>query len=74
MVSSGFKRFGFFELHKPVIKKVPLADLNSLQQKGYRISVKNWIFDDPFHKKGMVLIIWVLEMIKSSVSVISLMK
>ena len=24
---------------------------------------KKWIFDDPFHKKGLVLIIWVLGMI-----------
>ena len=36
----------------------------------YQISVKNWIFDDPFHKKGLVLVIWVLGMIKSSRSVI----
>ena len=25
--------------------------LNSLRQKGYHILGKNWIFDDPFHKK-----------------------
>ena len=34
---------------------------------------KNWIFDDPFYKKGLVLIIWVLRMIKPSGSVILLM-
>jgi hypothetical protein len=28
-----------------------LRGLNSLRQKGYHILVKNWIFDDPFHKK-----------------------
>ena len=50
------------------------AGLNSLQQKGYQISVKNWIFDDPFHKKGLILVIWVLGMIKSLGSVDFLMK
>jgi hypothetical protein len=25
--------------------------LNGLHQKGCHILVKNWIFDDPFHKK-----------------------
>ena len=29
-------------------------------QEEYQISVKNWIFDDLFHKKGLVLVIWVL--------------
>ena len=28
-------------------------------QEEYQISVKNWIFDDPIHKKGPVLVIWV---------------
>ena len=59
--------FGFYQ---PVFKKVILAGLNSLWQKGCQISVKNWIFDDPFYKKGLVLIIWVLRMIKPSGSVI----
>ena len=36
------------------------ASLSSLRQKEYQISVKNWIFDDLFHKKGLVLVIWVL--------------
>ena len=40
----------------------------------YQMSVKNWIFDDPFHKKGLVLIIWVLGIIKPSGSVDVLMK
>ena len=40
-------------------KKVTSVGLNSLQQKGYQISVKNWIFDDPFHEKGPVLVITV---------------
>ena len=55
-----------FEFHQPVFKNVTLADLNSLQQKGYQMRIcKNPIFDDPFHKKGLVLIIWVLGMIQS---------
>ena len=36
--------------------------------------MKNWIFDDPFHKKGLILVIWVLGMIKSLGSVDFLMK
>jgi hypothetical protein len=32
-----------FEFHQPVFKKVTLADLNSLWQKGYQISVKKSI-------------------------------
>ena len=36
--------------------------------------MKNGIFDDPFHKKGLVLIIWVLGMIKPTGSVDFLMK
>ena len=35
----------------------------------YQISVKNWIFDDPFHKKGPILVIWVPWMIQPSRSV-----
>ena len=62
-----------FEFHQPVFKKLTLADLNSLRQRGYQISVKKWIFDDPFHKEGLVLIIWVLGMIQTSGSVFFLM-
>ena len=51
------------EFHPMIDKKVTSAGLNSLRNKGYQISVKNWIFDYPFHKKGLVLIIWVLGMI-----------
>ena len=50
------------------------AGLNSLRQKEYQISVKNGIFDDPCHKKGLILVIWVLGMIKPSGSVNFLMK
>ena len=50
------------------------AGLNSLRQKECQISVKNWIFDDPFHKKGLILVICVLGMIKPSGSVNFLMK
>ena len=39
----------------------------------YWISVKNWNFDDPFHKKGLVLVIWVPGMIQPSGSVNDLM-
>ena len=60
--------------HQPVFKKMTSAGLNSLQQKEHQISVKNWIFDDPFHKKGLILVIWVLGMIKPSGSVDVLMK
>ena len=51
-----------------------LAGLNSLRQKKYQVSVKNWIFDDQFHKKGQILVIWVLGMIRPSRSVKNLMK
>jgi hypothetical protein len=37
--------------------------LNGLHQKGCHILVKNWIFDDPFHKKLPVLVILVPAMI-----------
>ena len=50
------------------------SGLKSLRHKEYQISVKYLIFDDPFHKKGLVLIIWVLGMIKPSESVNILMK
>ena len=45
-----------------------LASTASDKEK-YQILVKNWIFDDPIHKKGLVLFIWLLEMIKPSGSV-----
>ena len=63
-----------FVFHQPVLKKVALAGLNSLWQKGCQILVKNWIFDDPFHKKGPLLVILVPGMIQPSGSVIFLMK
>ena len=40
--------------------------LNSLRQKGCQILVKNLIFDDPFHKKGAVLVIWYQGLDQSS--------
>ena len=55
-------------------QKMTLAGINSLWQKEYQILVKNWIFDDPFQKKGLILVIWVLGMIKPSGSVNFLMK
>ena len=58
---------GNFWLPKPFFKTVvTLAGLNSLQQKGYQISVKNWIFYYPFHKKGPVLVVLVPGMIQPS--------
>ena len=63
-----------FMFHQRVFKKVASIGLNSLQQEGYQISVKNWIFDDPFHKKGLDLIIWVQGIIQLSEAVIFLMK
>ena len=57
-----------FEFHQPIFKKVASAGLNSLQQKWYQILVKNWIFDDPFHKKLPVMVLLVPVMIRPSVS------
>ena len=59
-----------FVFHQPVFKKVALAGLSSLQQKGYQILVTTWIFDDPFYKKGPLLVILVPGMIQPSGSVI----
>ena len=63
-----------FEFHQPVFKKVTLSDLNSLRQKRYQILVKNWISDDPSHKKGQVSVILVLGMIQPSGPGIFLLK
>ena len=52
-----------FVFHQPVFEKVASAGLNSLQQKGHQVLVKNLICDDPFHKKGQLLVILVPEMI-----------
>ena len=48
---------------QPVSKKVTQAGLNSLWEKEYQISVNNWIFYDPFHKKVLLLVILVPGMI-----------
>ena len=40
--------------------------LKGLRQRGCHILVKNWIFDDPFHKKLPVLVILVPVMIRPS--------
>jgi hypothetical protein len=42
--------------------------LKGLRQRGCHKSVKNWIFDDPFHKKLPVLVILVPVMIRQSKS------
>ena len=39
--------------------------LNGLCQKGCHILVKNWLFDDPLHKKLPLLVILVPVMIES---------
>ena len=54
------------EFQQSVFKKVTSAGLNSLRQKEYQISVKNWIFYEPFNKKGPVLVILVPGMIQPS--------
>ena len=55
-------------------KKVTLAGL--IQPPTERVSYisAKWNFDDPFHKKGPVLVIWVPGMIQASGSVKILMK
>ena len=63
-----------FVFHQPVFKKVALAGLNSLQQTGYQILVRQWIFVDPIHKKGPLLVILVPGIIQPSGSVNFLMK
>ena len=60
----------FVDHSKVFKKKITQAGLKSLGQKGYQISVENLIFDGPFHKKGLFLIILVLGMIQSSGSVV----
>jgi hypothetical protein len=57
---------GNFWVRQPFFKEITLAGLNCLRQKEYWISVKNWIFDNPFYKKGPVLVIFVPEMIEPS--------
>ena len=47
-------KIGNFWVPKPFFKKITSAGFNSLQQKGYQVSVAIWIFDDLFHKKGPV--------------------
>ena len=57
MVPSGFRMIA----HLCFINQLKKNDLTWPQQpfqEEYQISVKNWIFDDPFHKKGLVLFIW----------------
>ena len=65
-----FEEVWKFKFCQPVLKKMASASLNSLRQKGYYISVKNWISNDPFHKKGQELVIRVVGLIRPSGSVI----
>ena len=56
--------------HQPSLKKNNIGwPQQPLTEKVSYIS-KNWIFDDSFHKKELVLVIWVLRVMKSSGSVI----
>ena len=64
MVPSVFGRCGYLGFINQFFKKIASAGLSSLRQKGYQILVKNWIFDDPLHKKRIVLVICVLGMIQ----------
>ena len=60
MVPSGFRRIAHLCLINQVKKKNDMGWPQQPLQEEYQISVKNWIFDDLFHKKGLVLVIWVL--------------
>jgi hypothetical protein len=54
-------------LPQPFFKEITSAGLNSLRQNDYQISVKNRIFfNDPFHKKGSLLVILEPGMIQPS--------
>ena len=74
MMHSGLRRIVHLCFNNQFFKKMTSGGLNSLRQKEYQISVKNWIFDGIFHKKELVLVIWVLAMIKASGSINFLMK
>ena len=50
--------------HPPFETFLTSCSLTGLCQKGCHILVKNWIFDDPFHKKWPVLVILVPVMIR----------
>jgi hypothetical protein len=50
----------------PIETFLTSCGLNGLRQKGCHILVKNWIFDDPFHKKLPALVILVPVMIRPS--------
>ena len=64
-----FLRNAIFCLPHQFSKEMTLAGL-----KQPLISVKNLTFDDKFDKKGLVLVIWVLEIIKPSGSLDLLIK
>ena len=60
-ITTSFQKSNTDWPHQPLTEMLPIL-------------VKNWIFDDPFHKKGLVLVNWVPGMIKPSGSVDFLMK
>ena len=73
MVPSGFRRF----VHLGFINRFSKKDIGWPQQPlTERVSdiSERLDFDNLFHKKGLVVVIWVLGMIKPSGSVNFLMK
>ena len=64
MVPSAFGSCGYLSFINQFFKKIGAAGLSGLGQKGYQILVKKRIFDDPLHKKRIVLVICVLGMIQ----------
>jgi hypothetical protein len=60
------KKNSFFLPDPPFETFLTSLGLNVLRQKGCHILVKNWIFDDPYHKQIPVTAILVPVMIKPS--------
>ena len=71
------RSYNFLELGCLVVSGGVESNIGWLEQppkEKYQISVKSWIFDDPFHKKGPVLAFLVPGMIQSSEPVSPLIK
>ena len=60
-ITTSFHKSNIDWPHQPLTEMLPIL-------------VEIWIFDDPVHKKGLVMVIWVPGMIKPSGSVDFLMK
>ena len=65
MVPSGFRRCGHLSFLNQFSKNNIGWPQQPLAEKVLK-SVKNWIFDDPFHKNGPALVILVPGTIQSS--------